>query len=758
MDAKRPTRSAPRAVSAQVASAQRRLGLSILIGLLAPAMAVGGGVAALAVLVLKLFGSRLGIGEPGLLGWVLVVIAPVLLAALFAGFRARRRWPSALAAASVLDEASDTHDLLGSSLVLAHREEIGFFERETIREAEGAASRAATKEIGRLEFGPRWIVGLGSVALAGVLAWLAPMREPPLPGPAPIVRTRSPEAVSAASDKVASAKEAIEAASSTGQVSQQELSAIEELERELAEGLREPEDAVAAAAETLQRSAEEAAKRAEREQARSEAVEERLSSVDPEGFEQAQELAQDLSEGDFESAAAEAERLLEQMKTAPDEVKQQFADELRRLAEEIERQQQARQDQSPEAQESQDSPEQETQTPQEPPTKEEIQEQLEREGVPPEDAERLAEEIHGQQQQEREQEQAEQEAKEEAERVAEELRREADQLSPPDQQEQNQEGQRDSGQQQEQSAGDEGQSESSDRGEPQQQPANSPQGNEQGQGQQQESESQSDQNKQQSGDKQGEGEGEKKEGQTQQGQTGEGQEDQQPKEGEGTPQSQPSDSGSPTPSQQPSTQPGNEQGAQPGQQSGQQPGNQDGAEPGEGTQQQEGAGDSEGQGQGQNPGLGETLRRMAEQRQRAQDAGNAARDLQRRADELNGQAPGGNDLRDAADRFADQSPWEGQTEFVDARSQGETDPEREDIIAEWFNPSAKPGESAAPGQIDPGQSVQQAEQRAQRALEQQAVPRRHADLIKRVFNRFGERAKEAAPAGTPPPTDAKDAP
>ena len=148
---------------------------------------------------------------------------------------------------------------------------------------------------------------------------------------------------------------------------------------------------------------------------------------------------------------------------------------------------------------------------------------------------------------------------------------------------------------------------------------------------------------------------------------------------------------------------------------------------------------------------------MAQQQKQAEQSGETARELQRRADELNGQQPGGQGLRDLADQLPPQTPWEGQTEFVDARPEGEPEPEREQIISEWFNPAAEPGENAPAGRIDPGRTVQLAEERAQRALEQQPVPRRHADLIKRVFDRFGERAKEAADA-PPAPADAEDAP
>ena len=148
---------------------------------------------------------------------------------------------------------------------------------------------------------------------------------------------------------------------------------------------------------------------------------------------------------------------------------------------------------------------------------------------------------------------------------------------------------------------------------------------------------------------------------------------------------------------------------------------------------------------------------MAQQQKQANESGDSARNLQKQADEITGGQSGGEGLRDLADQLPPATPWEGQTEFVDARPEGQPEPEREQIISEWFNPSAKPGEETPTGRINPGRTVRLAEERAQRALEQQAVPRRHADLIKRVFDRFGERARQAAP-GSPPPADAEDAP
>ena len=754
MSETRTARTAPRAVSTSVASARRKLGTALFVSKLGPALVIAGAAAAVLVFVVKVWGSRLGLGELGLAGWAGLILMPIVIAILWAGLIARRLWPSAISSASQLDEASDTHDLLGSSLAFSARTKVGAFERWAIRDAEAAADSAATNEVGELRFGTPWIVGFGTVALAGVLAWLAPMREPPLPGPSPIVRAQSAEAVTEAASKVAKAKEAIEAAATTGQVSDQELAAIEELERELAEGLREPEEAVAAAAQTLQRSADEAAKRAERERAMSEAVRERLSSISPESLGDSSQLAEDLSSGDFEAAAAEAERLLDAMQNASPEEREQLANELRELAEQIE-QQQSEEEQS----EAEDPAQQEEPTPEpEPKTPEEIRDQLEREGVPPEDAQRLADEIHEEQQRKQEQQQTEDEASERASEIAEELRQEAEELSPSEESDPSQ--QNPSGDQNDQQQG----NEQGQEGEPKPEPGQQQEGGEQGQGDkqsgqegQEQSGSESEQKKE-SGEQQGEGQqqgeekqGQPKEGESKEGQQQEGGEGENPKEGQGQEQGQQSQGDGQGEGE------GQEPGSQPGGQQGTQPGDQPGTQEGQGQQSGEGGGEGQGQGDSEPKGIGNKLRQMAQQQKQANESGDSARNLQKQADEITGGQSGGEGLRDLADQLPPATPWEGQTEFVDARPEGQPEPEREQIISEWFNPSAKPGEETPTGRINPGRTVRLAEERAQRALEQQAVPRRHADLIKRVFDRFGERARQAAP-GSPPPADAEDAP
>jgi hypothetical protein len=87
------------------------------------------------------------------------------------------------------------------------------------------------------------------------------------------------------------------------------------------------------------------------------------------------------------------------------------------------------------------------------------------------------------------------------------------------------------------------------------------------------------------------------------------------------------------------------------------------------------------------------------------------------------------------------------TEPVDARPKPPTDRPApgERVIAEWF--SNRAGNST--GTAAATEDLRRAADSAERAIEQQVVPPRYNDLIKRVFKRYSEQAS-GAPAASPP--------
>ncbi|PHQ79784.1 MAG: hypothetical protein COB69_07270 [Phycisphaera sp.] len=737
---------------AKVAAARRRIGLSLFVARLGPSLLIAGIVAAGLVILVKVFAHRIGFTNVLPVVWVGVVGLPLMLGCLVAAASARRHWPTRLHAASALDDVAGTHDALGSSLAIAGRGIQSGFERLSVEQGEAAAERAVPNDVARIRFGASALYGAGCVALAGLLAAFAPMRTSEPSGPQPIVRVQTPEAVSEASEKLAEAREVIEAAASVGQASDKELEAIAELERELEDGLRDPEDAVAAAAQTLEQAADNAAERAAQERLEADAVRDRLRSIDSEQFEAVRELAEDLSAGDFESAAEKAESLLEQMRADPEQA-EQIADELRELAEQIERDREIPQTDQDSTQESEESP-----------TEEEFREQLEREGVPPEEAERLAEDYQRDQTQQQAEEESQERGQDRADELAEELRQAADRADehPSEPEDANQEDAGDQGKQQpdaddsgqeqpQEQQGDQEQQGSDQGNEPGAEPSNQPSDTPETQpgdtqGEQQERNQDGEQNG--TDQQQGEGSEEGADKTPQPGQA-EGQD-----EGESAEPSPGGDQGQPTPGQ-----PGAQPDGQPGDQPGGGPSQDNVGEPGGSGQEQPdqvGIPGGTGEGEGAKRGLGDVLRENAMQEQSAEDAESAAERFREQADRLTGSGLG--DPLDELAQLPPNSPWDGPTEFVDARHEDAAESaQNERTIAEWFNPgNAQTGDDSI-GEVGPQQAVRQAEERAQRAIEQQTVPRRHADVIKRVFDRLAKQAQAAQPA-PPVVQDAEDAP
>lgn len=93
---------------------------------------------------------------------------------------------------------------------------------------------------------------------------------------------------------------------------------------------------------------------------------------------------------------------------------------------------------------------------------------------------------------------------------------------------------------------------------------------------------------------------------------------------------------------------------------------------------------------------------------------------------------------------------EGETAPVDARRR---DGSAERVVARWFNPGATGGSGTSKEAMS--EDLRQATAGAEKAIEQQVVPGRHSDLIRRVFRRYAERT-EGTPAA-PKSQDAKDA-
>ncbi len=233
------------------------------------------------------------------------------------------------------------------------------------------------------------------------------------------------------------------------------------------------------------------------------------------------------------------------------------------------------------------------------------------------------------------------------------------------------------------------------------------------------------------------------------------------------------------PQPQPGDQPGRDGGEQPapepGGQSGTQPrsGEQPGGEPTEQTPGGEGQqpGEREGEGEGQRPEGGDQGKgpgRGWDRLRRTMDAlGQAQRDAERQreqAERLREQAEemlrqASPEEREEMRRWAEsmlseggprepsapveRAPAEFGSEPVDARRSAR-DRSRESVVAQWFTDQPVDREGA-PGRAVMDEQIRDAAAGAERAIEQQVVPNRYSDLVRRVFRRYGERA--AAPPG-----------
>jgi hypothetical protein len=126
-------------------------------------------------------------------------------------------------------------------------------------------------------------------------------------------------------------------------------------------------------------------------------------------------------------------------------------------------------------------------------------------------------------------------------------------------------------------------------------------------------------------------------------------------------------------------------------------------------------------------------------------------EIERLAQQIARSGKGGGGPGNQRSPLAQQSPTaprEGPTAPVDARrgpaNPGDRPPER--IISEWYSdkPVDRSTGTAAPS---PAQAMQSAAAGAERAIEQQTVPPRYSDLVRRVFRRYTEEAGGTKPGG-----------
>lgn len=731
----------------------------------------------------------------------------------------RRR--SLLEAAQMADAVSGLRDRLSNAVSFSMRPHVSASEQLAIADGERSTERVDVRRVAPVRFGAAWVVGPLVVASAVATGLWVPVRQS---GPVTPVSQREAtgEQRAAAAEMIASA--AAEARDATSgpvgaRASTEELERMEQIERELLDGNRSPAEALAESSQQLESIADrverEAAAEALADQATREAMADAIDAADDDSA-----LAKALADGDLEAARDAASELFDRLDQLSPEERQRLAAELDRLAEQSARaprdtaqidsdasgptppasdprldellREQGLEDMADIAR-SQDA--------------DEIRERLEQEGLEPEAARRLAEQI-ARENQERAAQESANEARDEladaAREAAEELREPPkpkpqdanppnNEPTPPEQGQQDREGEaqreqtepgeRPGGESSEQGerAQDEGQPRTGEDGQSgeAQQGRESDQSQEGADGQtESQGDSTSQAQKQQEGREQGQQQGERQGEGEQTGQQGEQQGNQQGEQQGDRPGEQQ------RPGEQPGQRPGGSEGDPAGSEKGVQerPGGEEGGEGDPQAAEGEPGGQgpertTDGQGEAPDPRGVERLRkqleRMAERGESAQEKQRSAEKLREQAERmLDGASPEQREqLEELAREMARQNQRDGdgepgggagtgprraegaqptpsgnwETEDVDARGEVSGAPENDGrVIAEWFG---KDGEQAAgAGPAGPGTGagsvVDEAAKGAERAVERRAVPRERRELIRRVFERYRQRAAE----------------
>lgn len=675
-------------------AAQRRL-IGAMLHFGSIGWAIGGAVGLVLVVLQKTIGGLVTDAQvPGV--WVAIGAALVGLAAGAALALSRRL--TLLQAAELVDQTLGLRSRLSTGLALAQSAGANdpAFVELSLRDSEAMAARVDARSAVPITLVPRMAVGPVLTVLAVLVALLAP----PIDWTAEASGSGSPAAaeVSPVVEEVRAAAETLREVSRSPEIeaaTQEQAELIDRLEQELLEGRKNPIEARAAAASSLHEAAEALEKSARERQRAADELRERLASrskVEPESYavDEIRELAERLREGDLERAAGAADALAERFASMTEEERAQAGEELRRLAEQLEP--------PPTEQPAEPSP------PAGPTSPDEAQPM---EGKPD-----TAPETTG----------AERDLRE----LAESLRRAADEPPPPPQP---REEQQPSGGTPEPREPPQAPGETPPAGEPT--PEAQPEPGEQP-SQQPVPEQPPDRAPKPGVQQQPQASESPEPQQAPQPQPGNRPQEQEQPSGEpGETQSQPSGEG--TPDKQPAYQPGAaERSPEPVPQPGEQPDH--GAEPSEPS---ESPGSEEGSPDSGMARLTERLREMAKRRQDAHEMQKGADELRERAKRLlEGMGKG---QREALERWAEQlerdapPEWADPTETIDAT--GDATP-GERVAGEWYG---RGSDSPSPEQV--AQRIMRARQGVERSIEQQTVPRRHADFLRRVFERYAERAQ-----------------
>jgi hypothetical protein len=317
------------------AAARRRHAASLIVGACGTGLAAG---AALGLVIVS--AARVLPILPLDARWPWLIAATVLAVALALTVAALARPWSRLRAAKELDRRLELRDRLGTAIELSERPAPGVeppFIELALREAERVAAGVEPARAVPIRWGRSWLAGAVLLLLALAVGLWMPRLDL-------IERQARERALHAAQVRESIAQALDVAQSAAGErapagdaASAPELQAIREIERELAAGRASPEQARAETARHLQTLAERLESAARQQHSRSEAVKDALSRARrAEGDEESDDIARALRQGDFAAAARAAEELARDLPRLSPDQRRRVAEQLRDLSDALE--------------------------------------------------------------------------------------------------------------------------------------------------------------------------------------------------------------------------------------------------------------------------------------------------------------------------------------------------------------------------------------------------------------------------------------
>lgn len=316
--------------------ALRRQALGRFVQHLGLALVIAGAAATLGVGVDRLFALELP-------AWLLVA-APVGLGALYALVRSALAPRNLLVAAAHVDRALTLHDQLGSAIALEQDADNDPFALLAVADAQRTAQEAPIKEATPIEFGASWWIWPITLTLAIASAIFLPSfdlahRQQNQTKEATQIAQRQE-----ATDDIAQAREAVapEKLSTVDLATPTDMQTLDDLQQQLERGEIDPDEARAQAASVLNDAADRTDQQADEQERQLESLQTKLASSSNVGdtsdsprADEPSELSESLASGDYDRVRRLLEESQKQLESLSETEREQMANELEQVADSI---------------------------------------------------------------------------------------------------------------------------------------------------------------------------------------------------------------------------------------------------------------------------------------------------------------------------------------------------------------------------------------------------------------------------------------